>query len=163
MLLFRTTPFSRSGNPSHGFPTCCDGVIWMCTVAVGCQWLKQTNISWVNAPEWCSFICLFVGSFRAKFVRHQPAHRGKCLLPPWLGRILTIDVLAARPGMFGKESPMESMHWGEGSSQDQATCFLQPKNRKATTVAENRISCPSLVLGNVFQFIFLLGSTVQFC
>lgn len=28
------------------------------------------------------------------------ACRGKRLLPPWLGRILTIDVLAARPGIF---------------------------------------------------------------
>lgn len=33
-----------------------------------------------------------------KFV--GPACRGKCLLPPWLGRILKIDVLAARPGIF---------------------------------------------------------------
>lgn len=60
---------------------------------------------------------------------------------------------------FGKESPMESIHFGEGSTQDQAICVLQPKNRKSTTVAENRMSCPSLVLGKVFWFILLLGST----
>lgn len=88
---------------------------------------------------------LFVYLLAALEQRDTSLHaEGNISLPSWLGRILTIDVLAARPGMFGKESPMESMHCGEGSSQDQAFCFLQPKNRRATTVAENRMSCPSL-------------------
>lgn len=37
--------------------------------------------------------------------------------------------------MLGKESPIERMHWGEGSSQDQATVvFFQAKNVRATAV-----------------------------
>lgn len=49
VLLFRTAPFS--GNPSHGFPISSDSVFSMYTVTKGCQWLKQTSISWVTAPE----------------------------------------------------------------------------------------------------------------